>query len=136
MLAAKEGPKEAVSWYAKTQFIMFFSLLMFFTLFIVAFMLLSNFINSGIAAIISVILSLTLTFLYVIYYNKRHIKEWKENRGQNKLTSNVLPSIFIGLFILIAALTFIFESSLIKTAGRISMAIVFLLYVYFKFFKK
>jgi len=94
--------------------------------------------NGGVAAIISVILSLALTFLFFRYYNKRHIKEWKEKNDnkQNKLTSQILPSLFLGLFILFVLITFIFESQTIKIIGRTSMIIIFLFYVYFKFFKK
>jgi|SRR3989344_3464850 len=140
MLVKNEGPKKAISWYAKTQFILFFSLLMFFVLFgVIDYLLIGvTMMNGGVAAIISVILSLALTFLFFRYYNKRHIKEWKEKNDnkQNKLTSQILPSLFLGLFILFVLITFIFESQTIKIIGRTSMIIIFLFYVYFKFFKK
>ncbi|MFH1209601.1 MAG: hypothetical protein V1663_02320 [archaeon] len=137
MVVEKKGPKTAVSWYFKTIFIGFVSIIMIFILSGVFSKIFYLFLdNSGIVAIISIILSIIITILFVIYYNKRFIKEWKQKDSSTNKIPSKLAALYIISFIVFAVIWFITKNQLIKTILGIMLLIIFLLYAYFKFIKK
>lgn len=140
MVVSTKGPKKAVSWYLKTRAGIFLSLFIFFILFMaLLYVLPFIFGNFGIAAIVSVIISIILTGLFLYYYNKKFVKEWKETNKLKepiKKTPKTIATIFIISFVIFAILSFIIEAKIISTISRIVLGILFLGYIYFKFIKK
>jgi len=139
MIIKKEGPKKAVSWYLKTRVGMFLSLFIFLILFMVLLYTFAPLFDSfGIGAITSVIISIILSGLFLYYYNKKFVKEWKEKDKSSKIkkTPKTIATIFIISFIILAALSFTMESKIINTISKIVLGILFLGYIYFKFIKK
>ncbi|MBU2634648.1 MAG: hypothetical protein KJ674_05410 [Nanoarchaeota archaeon] len=139
MVIDKKGPKRAVYWYSKTIFMVFFSIIMFFVLFLALPSFLYLFIeNSGVVYIISAILSIVITVLFAIYYNKKFVKEWKPTGNQKVVdkTSSRIATVFVVLVVIYIILGFLTKSTILKTSGNIIFPIIFLAYIYFKFLKK